>query len=81
MLFHRLLIDEALPIINKSKHPKKGEYKEQNGRTNVKENKRIGKTWQTTKEHQVFKLPFSVKNISNKERGGPFERMLTIEEP
>jgi hypothetical protein len=27
--------DETLPIINKPKHPKKGEYKEQNGRTHV----------------------------------------------
>jgi hypothetical protein len=27
--------DETLPIIDKPKHPKKGEYKEQNGRTHV----------------------------------------------
>jgi hypothetical protein len=27
--------DETLPIINKPKHPKKGEYKEQNGRTHI----------------------------------------------
>ncbi len=27
--------DETLPIINKPKHTKKGEYKEQNGRTHV----------------------------------------------
>jgi hypothetical protein len=27
--------DETLPIINKSQHPKKGEYNEQNGRTHV----------------------------------------------
>jgi hypothetical protein len=35
-------IDETMPIINKSKHPKKrkGEYKEQNGRTHVQEDKR-----------------------------------------
>jgi len=33
-------IDETLPIINKPKHPKKGEYKEQNGRTRVQEDKR-----------------------------------------
>jgi hypothetical protein len=34
--------DETLPIINKTKHPKKkgGKYKEQNGRTHVQENKR-----------------------------------------
>jgi hypothetical protein len=43
MIFHRLLIDETLPIINKSKHPKKGEYKEQNGRTHVQEDKRTAK--------------------------------------
>jgi hypothetical protein len=34
--------DETLPIINNSKHPqKKGEYKEQNGKTHIQENKRI----------------------------------------
>jgi hypothetical protein len=32
--------NETLPIINKPKHPKKGEYKEQNGRTHVQEDKR-----------------------------------------
>jgi hypothetical protein len=38
--------DETLPIINKLKHPQKkekkreGEYKEQNERTHVEENKR-----------------------------------------
>ncbi len=31
---------ETLPVINKPKHPKKGEYKEQNGRTHVQEDKR-----------------------------------------
>jgi len=31
--------DETLPIINKPKHPKKGEYKEQNERTHVQEDK------------------------------------------
>jgi hypothetical protein len=32
--------DETLPIKNKPKHPKKREYKEQNGRTHVQEDKR-----------------------------------------
>jgi hypothetical protein len=32
--------DENFPIINKPKHPKKGEYKEQNGTTHVQEDKR-----------------------------------------
>jgi len=32
--------DETLVIINKRKHPKKGEYKEQNGMTHVQEDKR-----------------------------------------
>jgi hypothetical protein len=31
---------ETLPIINKPKHPKKGEYKEQNGRTQIQEDKK-----------------------------------------
>jgi len=34
------LVDETQPIINKPKHPKKGKQKEQNGRTNIKEDKR-----------------------------------------
>jgi len=29
--------DETLPIIHKSKYPKKGEYKEQKGKTHVQE--------------------------------------------
>jgi hypothetical protein len=32
--------DKTLPIINKPNHSKKGQYKEQNGRTHLKENKR-----------------------------------------
>jgi hypothetical protein len=31
--------DKTLPIINKPKHQKKGEYKEQNERTHVQEDK------------------------------------------
>jgi hypothetical protein len=34
------LIDETVPIINKPKHPKKVEYKEQNGRTHFQEDKK-----------------------------------------
>jgi hypothetical protein len=35
------MYDENLPIkLKKPKHPKKGEYKEQNGRTHIQENKR-----------------------------------------
>ncbi len=42
MLLCEISIDETLPIINKSKLQKKGEYKEQNGRThcNLKESGR-----------------------------------------
>jgi hypothetical protein len=36
----KILIDETLQIINKPKHQKKGEYKEQNVRTQVQEDKR-----------------------------------------
>jgi hypothetical protein len=32
--------DVTLPIINEPKHPRKGEYKEQNGRTHIQEDKR-----------------------------------------
>jgi hypothetical protein len=34
---------KTLPVINKSKHPKKGKYKDQNGRTHVQEDKREDK--------------------------------------
>jgi hypothetical protein len=40
MLLCERSIDEIVPIIKKSKHPKKGEYKEQNGRTHVQDKKR-----------------------------------------
>jgi hypothetical protein len=36
-----LFSDETLPIKEKPKHPKRGEYKEQNGRTHVQEVKQI----------------------------------------
>jgi hypothetical protein len=37
------LFYETLPIINKSKHSKKGEYKQQNERTHVQKDKKIPK--------------------------------------
>jgi hypothetical protein len=41
-------------IINKSKHPKKGEYKEQNGRTHVQKDKKSTKKKQTKKGPSSF---------------------------
>jgi hypothetical protein len=38
-----IAIDETLPIIKKSKHPKNGEYKEQNGSTYAQEDKQAPK--------------------------------------
>jgi hypothetical protein len=45
--------------INKPKHPKKGEYNEQNGRTHVLENKRTHLRGQTTKGTSSSQTPFS----------------------
>jgi hypothetical protein len=42
-------------IINKPKHPKRGEYKEQNGSTQVQENKRTTKEGKSQGEYQVSK--------------------------
>jgi hypothetical protein len=39
----------------KPKHPKRGEYKEQNGSTQVQENKRTTKEGKSQAEHQVPK--------------------------
>jgi hypothetical protein len=39
--FDIFLNDESVPIKYKPKHPKRGEHKEQNGRTHVQEDKRI----------------------------------------
>jgi hypothetical protein len=43
--------EETLPIINKPKHPKKetGEYKEQNERTHIQEDKKNHLRGQTTR--------------------------------
>jgi hypothetical protein len=38
--FKASMCDETLPIVNKPKHPKKGESKEQKGRIHVQENKK-----------------------------------------
>jgi hypothetical protein len=63
--------------MNESKHPKKGEYKEQNGRTLSKKTKESPKraNHKSQGEHQVLELPLVAKSTSNKERGGPSERM------
>jgi hypothetical protein len=47
--------DETLPIINKPKHPIKGEYKEQNGWTHVQDDKRTTQEGEPQSEHQVPK--------------------------
>jgi hypothetical protein len=73
--------DETLPIINKPKHPKKGEYMEQNGRSHVQEKKRTTQEGEQQKEHQVPEPPLITKNISNKERGRPLERTPSLKEP
>jgi hypothetical protein len=77
-----LVSHEILPIINKSKHPKKGEYKEQNGRTLSKKTKEPlqRSNHKSQGEHQVSELPHVTKNTSNKERGGPSERTPSLEE-
>jgi hypothetical protein len=73
--------DETLPTINKSKHPKKGEYKgRKKGRTHIQEDKRSTKKGQTTKEHPVHKPPTLIRSISNNERGGPPKRTPSLEE-
>jgi hypothetical protein len=42
--------DETLLIINKLKHPKKGEYKEQNGKTHVQKDKKSTKKGEPQKD-------------------------------
>jgi hypothetical protein len=58
-----------LSIITKSKHPKRGGYKEQNGRTHIQEDKRTTKSGKPLAKHQVPEPPV-VTSISNKERRG-----------
>jgi hypothetical protein len=67
-------------IINKPKYPKRGEYKEQNGRTRIQEKKRSTKEGKPPWEHQVPEPFLVMKNISSKEKGGLFERTTSLEE-
>jgi hypothetical protein len=65
----------------KPKQPKKGEYKEQNGRTHIHEDKRTtykGESQRGTSSSPT--LPIA-RSISNEERGGPGEKMPSLEEP
>jgi predicted transglutaminase-like protease len=51
--------DETLPIINKPKYPKKkggAEYKEQNERTHIQEDKRITEEGKPQGEHEADQL-------------------------
>jgi hypothetical protein len=72
-----------LPIINKTKHPTKGEKKLQDGRTQVLANKEFSKEGETRGEREQIKYPepLIVRNISDKERGGTSERTPSLEEP
>jgi hypothetical protein len=73
--------DETMLIINKSKHPKKGEYKKQNGRTHVQKDNKSTKKGKPQREHQVLEPLIVTRNISSKEGRGPLERTLSIEGP
>jgi hypothetical protein len=68
-----------LPIINKPKHPKKGEYKEKNGKTHVQQDEK--NHLRRGMECQVFKPPLVVKNVTNNKRGGPFKTMPSLKKP
>jgi len=58
-----------LPIINKSKHPKKrGNARENFEVPMTKKTKRIAKEVEPQGEHQVFEPPPIARSISNKER-------------
>jgi hypothetical protein len=72
-----------LPIINKTKHPTKGEKKLQDGRTQVLANKESSKEDEPLGEWEQIKYPepLIVRYISDKERGGTSERTLSLEEP
>jgi hypothetical protein len=76
-----IVIDETLSIIKKSKHPKNGEYKEQNGKTYAQEDKRSTKEGKPLGNIKFPKPLLSTRSISNKEKGGPPERMPSLEEP
>jgi hypothetical protein len=58
-----------LPIINKSKHPKKrGNAREKIEVPMTKKTKRTAKEVEPQGEHQVFEPPPIARSISNKER-------------
>jgi len=58
-----IAIDETLPIIKKSKHPKDGEYKGKNGRTYAQEDKKKHQRGQTIREHQVPETSLVTRSI------------------
>jgi hypothetical protein len=66
--------DETMLLINKSKQPKKREYKEHNERTHIQKDKKSTKKIKPQREHQVFEPLLVTRSISNKEREGPFQR-------
>jgi hypothetical protein len=68
------LFDETLQIINKSKHPKKGK----DPRPRKQKNHQMKAT---TREHQVPEPLLVTRSISNNERGGLLERMISLKEP
>ncbi len=70
-----------MPIINKPKHPKKGEHKEQKGRLHIQEDKRTTQEGKPRKVHQLLEPHPIARSIPNKERGGPLERTPSLEEP
>jgi hypothetical protein len=72
--------NETLPIINKPKHPKEGEYKEQNGRIHMQEDKKTTQESKPQKEHQVLEPSPIVRSILNKEKGRPYERTFSLKE-
>jgi hypothetical protein len=66
-------------ILNKPKYPKRGEYKEQNGRTHIQEKKISTKKGKPPWEHQVLEPFLVMKSILNKERGGLFKKTPSLE--
>jgi hypothetical protein len=58
-----------------------GEYKEQNGRTHVQEDKRTTQEGEPQREHEVLEPPLVIRSISNRKRGGPPERTPSLEKP
>ncbi len=73
--------NETLPIIKKTKAPKKGDNNEQNGKTHVQKDKWTTKEGKPQEEHQIPKPLLITKNISCEERGGPLEKMPNLDVP